>query len=54
MAIDALGDQGDGTARVERGYVLTVVDTRLNKAVVIEVESVQSNGAFATITERLE
>ena len=54
VTIDTLGDQGDGIARIEHGFVLIVSDAQPDDELVIEVESVQSNVAFATIVERLE
>jgi predicted RNA-binding protein with TRAM domain len=54
VTIDTLGDQGDGIARVERGFVLIVSDAQPDDELVVEIESVQSNVAFASIIERLK
>lgn len=49
VTIDTLGDQGDGIARVEHGYVLIVPDTESGQQVVIEIEDVRDNVGFATV-----
>ena len=49
MTIEDVGDQGDGIARVERGYVIIVPDTKLGDQVVIEIENVRQNVAFADV-----
>lgn len=50
--IEAIGDQGDGIARVERGYVIIVPDTEPNERVEIEITSVTETVAFGEVTER--
>lgn len=47
VTIESLGDKGDGIAKVERGYVLIVPDTRPGDEVTVEIEQVQENVAFA-------
>lgn len=54
VLIDSIGDQGDGIARVERGYVVIVPDTEPEDVVEIEIESVQENVAFAEVIEHKE
>lgn len=49
VTIDTLGDQGDGIARVEQGYVLIVPDTEPDQEVTIEIEDVKTNVGFATV-----
>lgn len=49
VTIETLGDQGDGIARVERDYVIIVPNTTPNEEVTIEIHTVQSNVAFATV-----
>lgn len=46
-----VGEQGDGIARVDHVYVLIVEDAQLDEEVVVEIEKVQSNVAFATVIE---
>lgn len=53
VEIEHLGDQGDGIARVERGYVVIVPDTDPGERVTIEITDVRENVAFAEVTERL-
>jgi predicted RNA-binding protein with TRAM domain len=53
VEIEHLGDQGDGIARVDRGYVVIVPDTDPGERVTIEITDVQPNVAFADVTERL-
>ncbi|WP_238532958.1 TRAM domain-containing protein [Halalkalicoccus jeotgali] len=54
VTIDTLGDQGDGITRVERGYVVIVPDAEPDEEVTVEIDTVQSNVAFASIIERRE
>lgn len=53
VEIEALGDQGDGIARVDRGYVVIVPDTDERERVRVEITDVRENVAFATVVERL-
>ncbi|WP_137285481.1 TRAM domain-containing protein [Halorussus salinisoli] len=50
--IDSLGDEGDGIARVERGYVIIVPDVEEGERVTIEITNVQDNVAFSEVVER--
>ncbi|WP_225336510.1 TRAM domain-containing protein [Halomicrobium urmianum] len=50
--IEDIGEQGDGIARVERGFVIIVPDTEQGERVTIEVTDVQQNVAFAEVVER--
>ncbi|QZP39579.1 TRAM domain-containing protein [Halobaculum magnesiiphilum] len=52
--IEGIGDQGDGIARVDRGYVIIVPDTEKGERVRIRVTSVKQNVAFAEVVERVE
>ncbi|MFC7098888.1 TRAM domain-containing protein [Halobaculum marinum] len=52
--IEGIGDQGDGIARVDRGYVIIVPDTEKGERVTIRVTSVKQNVAFAEVLERVE
>jgi predicted RNA-binding protein with TRAM domain len=54
VTIDTLGDQGDGITRVERGFVLIVPEAEPDEKVTVEIDTVQSNVAFASIVEREE
>lgn len=54
VTIDTLGDQGDGITRVERGFVVIVADTEPDEEVTVEIDTVQSNVAFASIVKRRE
>ena len=53
VEIEEIGDQGDGIAKVERGYVVVVPDTERGERVEIEVTDVRQNVAFAEVTERI-
>ncbi|QIO25030.1 TRAM domain-containing protein [Haloarcula sp. JP-L23] len=53
VEIETFGDQGDGIAKIERGYVVIVPDTEIGERVAVEIESVTQNVAFGTVTERL-
>lgn len=50
--IEDIGEQGDGIARVERGYVVIVPDTDKGERVTVEITDVQQNVAFAEVEER--
>ncbi|WP_252698858.1 TRAM domain-containing protein [Natronosalvus vescus] len=52
--IEGIGEQGDGIARVERGYVVIVSDTEKGERVRIEINQVQENVAFADVVEQLD
>ncbi|WP_122089927.1 TRAM domain-containing protein [Halalkalicoccus subterraneus] len=54
VTIDTLGDQGDGIARVERGFVVIVANAKPDEEVTVRIETVQSNVAFASIIEQRE
>ncbi|WP_254538685.1 TRAM domain-containing protein [Halomarina litorea] len=49
VTIETTGDQGDGIAYVERGYVVIVPEAKPGDTVTIEIETVQPNVAFATV-----
>ena len=52
VEIDAIGDQGDGITRVERGFVVVVPETDQGERVTIEITDVRQNVAFADVVER--
>jgi predicted RNA-binding protein with TRAM domain len=52
VEIQDIGDQGDGIARVERGYVIIVPDADDGERVKIEVTDVKSNFAIARVVDR--
>jgi Predicted RNA-binding protein, contains TRAM domain len=47
VEIEHLGDQGDGIAKVERGYVVIVPETTTRDRVTVEMQQVRENVAFA-------
>jgi predicted RNA-binding protein with TRAM domain len=49
VEIETIGDQGDGIAKVDRGYVVIVPDTEPGDEVTVEVENVKENVAFAQV-----
>ncbi|WP_277553485.1 TRAM domain-containing protein [Halobaculum limi] len=51
VEIEDLGKQGDGIARVERGYVIIVPDTEVGERVKIEVSEVKSNFAVGEVLD---
>ena len=50
--IDSIGDQGDGIARVDRGYVLIIPDTEVGDRVTVRIENTTQNVAFAEVVDR--
>lgn len=53
VEISELGDQGDGLARVERGFVVIVPETEKGQQVRIQIETVRETVAFAHVIEHL-
>ena len=51
VEIEDLGKQGDGIARVERGYVIIVPDAEVGERVKIEISEVKSNFAVGEVIE---
>ncbi len=54
VVVESVGDQGDGIAKVERGYVVIVPDARPGDEPTVEIEEVQQNVAFARVIEGRE
>ena len=52
VEIEHLGDQGDGIAKVERGYVVIAPDTSVGDRVTVEIQQVRENVAFADVVDR--
>ncbi|RBI60033.1 deoxyribonuclease [halophilic archaeon] len=52
VEIEDIGEQGDGIARVERGYVLIVPETEHGDHVTVEITEVKPNVAFGEVVER--
>ena len=51
VTIETVGDQGDGIAKVERGYVVIVPGAQPGDQPTVEIEQVQENVAFASIID---
>jgi len=51
VTIETVGDQGDGIAKVERGYVVIVSGAQPGDEPTVKIEQVQKNVAFASIVE---
>jgi predicted RNA-binding protein with TRAM domain len=51
VEIEDLGKQGDGIARVERGYVIIVPGAEVGERVKVEISEVKSNFAVGEILE---
>lgn len=54
VEIEDIGDQGDGVARIDSGYVVFVPDTTLHEHVTIEITEAKETMAFAEVLGRLE
>lgn len=52
VEIEDIGQQGDGIARVERGYVIIVPETDTGERVTVEITDVRENLAFARVIDR--
>ncbi|WP_135536455.1 TRAM domain-containing protein [Halostella pelagica] len=51
VTIETVGDQGDGIAKVERGYVVIVPGGQPGDEPTVEIEQVQENVAFASVVD---
>jgi len=51
VEIEDIGKQGDGIARVERGYVIIVPDAEVGERVKVEITEVKSNFAVGEIID---
>ena len=51
VEVESVGDQGDGIAKVERGYVVIVPETQPGEQPTIEIDDVRQNVAFASIAD---
>ena len=49
VEVEDIGKQGDGIARVERGYVIIVPDTEVGERVKVEITEVKSNFAVGEV-----
>lgn len=52
VEIEDIGSQGDGIARVERGYVIIVPGTEPGDEVTIEIQTVRDTVAFGEVIEK--
>jgi predicted RNA-binding protein with TRAM domain len=51
VTIETLGDKGDGIAKIERGYVVIVPDSRPGDEPTVEITSVRENVSFANVID---
>lgn len=51
VEIEGIGDQGDGIAKVDRGYVVIVPGTDVGDEVTVEIEDIYPNFAMAHVVE---
>ena len=51
VEIEDIGKQGDGIARVERGYVIIVPGAEMGERVKVEISEVKSNFAVGEVIE---
>nr|WP_233738203.1 TRAM domain-containing protein [Halocatena pleomorpha] len=49
---ETIGDQGDGIAKVERGYVVIVPGGHPGDELTVEIDQVRDNVAFASVVNR--
>jgi predicted RNA-binding protein with TRAM domain len=54
VKIEDIGSQGDGIARVDRGYVVFVSETKPGDRVTIRITETRENVAFAEVVQRLD
>lgn len=51
VTISSVGDQGDGIAKIEQGFVVIVPGTSPGEQPTVEIEHVRPNVAFAAVDE---
>jgi predicted RNA-binding protein with TRAM domain len=51
VTIETIGDQGDGIAKVERGYVVIVPGVETGDEVSVEITNARENVAFARVRD---
>jgi len=51
VTVETVGDQGDGIAKVERGFVVIVPGGRPGDELTVEIEDVRRNVAFARVVQ---
>jgi predicted RNA-binding protein with TRAM domain len=49
VTIETVGDQGDGIAKVDRGYVVIVPEAEPGAQPTVRIETVRNNVAFASV-----
>ena len=54
VTVESLGDQGDGIAKVERGYVVIVPDAHPGDKPMVRIDRAQDNVAFASVVDRAD
>lgn len=54
VEIEDMGDQGDGIARVDRGYVVIVSDARVGDSVTVRITEARENVAFAEVVRSID
>lgn len=52
VEITDIGEQGDGIARIDRGYVVIVPDTDIGDRVTVRITEARENVAFADVAHR--
>lgn len=52
VTIETIGDQGDGIAKVERGYVVIVPGGHPGDELTVEIDQARENVAFASVVKR--
>lgn len=54
LTVQTTGDEGDGIAKVERGYVIIIPDTDPGDEVKVTVTDVFDSFAFGRVVQRLD
>ncbi|WP_368277006.1 TRAM domain-containing protein [Halocatena pleomorpha] len=49
MTIETIGDQGNGIAKVERGYVVIIPGGHPSDELTVEIDQVRESVAFASV-----
>jgi predicted RNA-binding protein with TRAM domain len=51
VSIDSIGDEGDGIAKVDRGYIVIVPEAKPGDKPTVEIDKVKKNVAFASVID---
>ncbi|WP_256546677.1 TRAM domain-containing protein [Halobellus inordinatus] len=51
VSVESIGDQGDGIAKVEHGYVVIIPGAQPGEEVTVKIDQVRDNVSFASVVD---